>query len=46
MGIRRSECILDACMLKAATLVGARRRSREGFCLDAVWSANFKQDMR
>ena len=46
MGILRVECIVDACMLKVAMAVGARRRSGEAVCLDAVWSAYFKQDMR
>ena len=46
MGIRRAEFIVNACMLKVATLVGARRRSREAVCSDAVWSAHFKKDMR
>ena len=43
MGIQRAECIVDACMLKVATPVGARRRSGEGFCSDAVSSANFRE---
>ena len=46
MGIQRVECIVNACMLKAATPVGERRRCGEEFCLDIVWSADFKQDMR
>ena len=46
MGIQRAKCILGACMLKVATLVGARRRSGEAVCSNAVWSAYFKQDMR
>ena len=46
MGIRRAECIVNVCMLKAATPVGARRRSGEAVFSDAVWNADFKQDMR
>ena len=46
MGIRRVECIVDACMLKATTPVRARRRSGEVVCSDAVWIVDFKQDMR
>ena len=46
MGIRGEECIVDACMLKETTPVGARKRSGEALCSDAVCSAYFKLDMR
>ena len=46
MGIQRVECIVSACMLKAATPVGAQKSNGERFCPDAFWSANFKQEMR
>ena len=46
MGIRRVECIVDAYMLKAATLVGGRRRRGEGFFSDSVCNENFRKDMR
>ena len=45
-GYSKAKCIVDACMLKAATPVGARRRSGEAVCSDAGSSANFKKDMR
>ena len=46
MGIQREECIVNPCMLKETTPVGARRRSGEALCSDAVCSAYFKQYMR
>ena len=45
MGIRRSKCIVSACMLKEARSVGARS-SGDAACPNIGWSAYFKQDMR
>ena len=36
MGIRRGECIVNACMLKVTTPIGARRRSGEEVCSNVV----------
>ena len=46
MGIPRAKCIVDACILKAVTPVGARRRSTQPLCSHGVCSADFKQDIR